>query len=37
MARLKEMVEVGEIAVTWIEGKRQLADCLTKHNAPAQN
>lgn len=35
MARLKEMVKVGEITITWIEGKRQLAGCLTKHNAPA--
>ena len=34
MARLKEMVSLEEITITWVEGKRQLADCLTKHNAP---
>ena len=35
MARLKEMVEVGEIEIKWIEGKRQLADPLTKMRATA--
>ena len=33
MARLKEMVDVGEINIEWIEGKRQLADPLTKLRA----
>ena len=35
IARLKEMVSTGEISISWVEGKRQLADCLTKYNAPA--
>ena len=35
MARLKEMVQMEEITINWVEGKRQLADSLTKYNASA--
>jgi len=33
VARLREMVEKGEIVVKWVEGKNQLADCLTKRGS----
>jgi hypothetical protein len=33
MARLQEMVELGEISVHWVDGKQQLADSLTKYGA----
>ena len=33
IARLREMTAVGEISVTWVEGKSQLADALTKRGA----
>ncbi|XP_057305251.1 uncharacterized protein LOC130642182 [Hydractinia symbiolongicarpus] len=33
IARLRQMVEQDEITVKWVEGKHQLADCLTKHGA----
>ena len=34
-ARLREMVELHEIKLKWIPSKKQLADSLTKYNAPA--
>ena len=34
-ARLREMVELQEIELKWIPGKKQLADSITKYNAPA--
>ena len=33
MSRLREMVENGEITVSWCPGKMQLSDCLTKRTA----
>ena len=33
IARLREMVDDEEIEVKWVEGKYQLADCLTKKGA----
>ena len=33
VARLREMVAEKEISVTWIDGKRQVADALTKRGA----
>ena len=35
VARIQEMVELGESCVHWVEGKRQLADPLTKYGASA--
>ena len=35
MARMQEMVELKEINIIWVEGKRQLADSLTKYGASA--
>ena len=34
-ARLREMVEEQEIDLKWVPSKKQLADSLTKYNAPA--
>ena len=36
IARLREMVDRKEIKVTWVEGTKQLADCLTKRGASSQ-
>ena len=36
IARLREMVNLGEISVEWKEGKLQLADALTKRGASCQ-
>ena len=33
MARIQEMVELGEIKIQWVNGKQQLADSLTKYGA----
>ena len=33
IARLREMEESGEISVSWIDGKNQIADCMTKSGA----
>ena len=33
IARLREMEEKGEISVSWIDGKNQIADCMTKSGA----
>jgi hypothetical protein len=33
MSRLREMVQEGEITVSWCPGKLQLSDCLTKNTA----
>ena len=33
IARLREMVELGEAEIKWVCGKKQLADCLTKKTA----
>merc|ERR1712105_80772 len=33
LARLREMVSESEIKVFWVDGKLQLADCLTKRGA----
>ena len=33
IARLREMVAKSEIKVFWVDGKLQLADCLTKRGA----
>ena len=33
IGRLREMVNLGEIAIRWIEGRKQLADVLTKRGA----
>ena len=33
IARLRQMVERREIDGTWVEGNRQIADCLTKKGA----
>ena len=33
IARLREMIELGEITVKWVPGKLQLADPLTKRSA----
>ena len=35
MARLQEMVDLGEIKIAWVKGKQQLADSLTKFGASA--
>ena len=35
IARLREMVAEKEIHVTWVDGKRQVADALTKRGAPS--
>ena len=37
IARLREMVSEEEISVSWVEGKRQLADALTKRGASTSN
>ena len=37
IARLRQMVELGEIIVIWIDGKRQLADPLTKRGVSASH
>ena len=34
VARLRQMVDMGELVVTWVPGNKQLADCLTKRGAP---
>ena len=36
IARMREMVNLGEISVKWVEGKRQLADVLTKKGASSE-
>ena len=36
VARLREMVNLGEISVKWIIGKHQLADVMTKRGASAE-
>ena len=36
IARLREMVFRTEIKVFWVEGKRQIADALTKHGASTE-
>ena len=33
VARLREMREIGEVAVQWVKSHQQLADCLTKRGA----
>ena len=33
IARLREMADRKEIKVTWVEGNKQVADCLTKRDA----
>jgi hypothetical protein len=35
MARMQEMVELKEIQIIWVAGRKQLADALTKHGASA--
>ena len=35
MARMQEMVELKEIQIIWVAGRKQLADALTKHSASA--
>ena len=37
IARLRQMEENGEITVSWVEGKNQLADCMTKSGASTSN
>ena len=37
IARLRQMEEKQEICVEWVEGKNQLADCLTKAGASSHN
>ena len=36
MARLKEMIELNEIAVKWVDKSEQLADPLTKSGATSR-
>ena len=36
IARLRHMVEWGEIEIQWIDGEHQLADCMTKKGASSQ-
>ena len=36
IARLREMIEIGEVSVMWVSGQFQLADCLTKRGASTQ-
>ena len=36
IARLRQMVDREEIQVSWVEGSRQLADCLTKRGASSK-
>ena len=36
IARLREMVDKSEITISWVDGKEQLADCLTKRGASSQ-
>ena len=35
IARLRQLVEDGGISVRWVNGKRQLVDCLTKRGTSA--
>ena len=37
IGRLREMINLGEISVHWVEGKKQLADVLTKRGASSEN
>ena len=34
--QLRQMEENGEITVSWVEGKNQLADCMTKAGASTE-
>ena len=36
IARLREMVHRGEIKVFWVDGKRQIADAMTKRGASSE-
>ena len=37
VAAIREMVESGEVIVCWVEGRKQLADILTKSGPSKQN
>lgn len=36
IARMREMVEIGEVSVNWVRGASQLADPLTKRGASSE-
>ena len=36
VSRLRQMIENDEITLSWVEGKNQLANCLTKSGASTE-